>query len=306
VFENAKELAMGSLLALGKHTITGALCASGRQFEDWSSAYRLFSQERIDIDGLFLPAISEVMDREAKDQPLHVMMDDTIVRKRGRQIPGTRWMRDPLGPAFHTNFVWGQRYLQMSAALPDNDMDGRARGIPIGFWHAPSVKKPRKGQGEECWEEYRELKKKTRISALGASRLHELHERLPDKRIICSADGSFTNREVLRNLPDNTVYIGRIRKDAKLSEVPDKTSGKGRRRIYGKDLPTPEEIRQDDTIPWQQVKAYAVDRLHDFDVKVIREVRWRASGERDLLLMVIRPLSYRPKKEHMKEHMGNT
>ena len=142
------------MLALGRHTLTGVLCASGRQFEDWTSAYRLFSANRMDADGLFTPAIDEVVARRAESEPLYVMMDDTIVRKRGRHIPGTRWMRDPLGPAFHTNFVWGQRYLQMSAALPDDDIDGRARGIPIGFWHAPSPKKPRKDASEEHWKEY--------------------------------------------------------------------------------------------------------------------------------------------------------
>jgi hypothetical protein len=296
VFENARELATGNVVALGRRTVTGALCASGRQSRGWTSAYRLFSEERIDTDGLFAPAIEEVVARCAEGRPLNVMMDDTIIRKRGRQIPGTRWMRDPLGPAFHTNFVWGQRYLQMSAALPDGGGACRARGIPIGFWHAPSVKKPRRGQGAEHWEEYRELKKRTKVSAVGAARLNELHGRLPGRRIVCAGDGSFTNREVLRSLPDDTVYIGRIRKDAKLSGVPDATPGRGRKRIYGDDLPTPEQVRQDDTVPWQQVKAYAADRVHDFDVKVLRDVRWRASGGRDLLLMVVRPLAYRPRK----------
>lgn len=284
------------MLALGRHTLTGVLCASGRQFEDWTSAYRLFSANRMDADGLFTPAIDEVVARRAESEPLYVMMDDTIVRKRGRHIPGTRWMRDPLGPAFHTNFVWGQRYLQMSAALPDDDIDGRARGIPIGFWHAPSPKKPRKDASEEHWKEYREVKKRTRVSVLGAQRLSELHESMPDRRIVCATDGAFTNKAMLRTLPDNTVFIGRIRKDARLSEKPEVTPGRGRRRFYGKDIATPEEIRQDDTIPWQKVQAFATDKVHDFCVKVVRDVRWRASGEKDLLLVVIRPLAYRPKK----------
>jgi hypothetical protein len=296
VFENARELATGSLLALGRHTITGMLCAGARQFEDWSRAYRLFSKERIDTDGLFVPAIDEVMARAGEGEPLYVMIDDTIIRKRGRHIPGSRWMRDPLGPAFHTNFVWGQRYLQMSAALPDDDVNGRSRGIPIGFWHAPSVKKPRGDLDAKQQEHYRELKKRTKVSALGASKLNELHERLPDKRIVCAADGGFTNKAMLRNLPDNTVFIGRIRKDAKLSEVPDNTSGPGRRRFYGNDMATPEEIRKDESVSWQQVRAWAADKMHDFDVKVIPKVRWRVSGEKDLLLMIIRPLAYRPKK----------
>ena len=43
-------------------------------------------------------------------------MDDTIARKTGKKIHGSAWKRDPLGPAFQTNLVLAQRYLQFSAA----------------------------------------------------------------------------------------------------------------------------------------------------------------------------------------------
>jgi hypothetical protein len=47
---------------------------------------------------------------------LRFSMTQTI-RKRGRKISGTAWKRDPLGPAWHTNFVWGLRRV----LLPRND-----------------------------------------------------------------------------------------------------------------------------------------------------------------------------------------
>lgn len=158
VFTKARELAVSSLLTLGKHTVTGMLSAGGRQFEDWSAVYRLFEKERLDRKNLFVPAINKVMKCRKPDDPLFVMMDDTLVRKRGRKVFGTGWKRDPLGPAFHTNFVWGQRYLQISASLPDPDIGGQARGIPIDFCHAPSPVKPRKNAPAEEWETYRKQK----------------------------------------------------------------------------------------------------------------------------------------------------
>jgi hypothetical protein len=36
-------------------------------------------------------------------------MDDSILRKSGRKIPGVGYRRDPLSPAFHLNFVRGMR-----------------------------------------------------------------------------------------------------------------------------------------------------------------------------------------------------
>jgi hypothetical protein len=54
------------------------LSAVGRQFEDWTSAYRLFSKERIDCAALFTPAREAVIERLKPNEPLAVMMDDTL------------------------------------------------------------------------------------------------------------------------------------------------------------------------------------------------------------------------------------
>ncbi len=107
------------------------LCAGAEQFTDWTAAYRLFAKERANRQALFAPARDTVIGRLHQDEPLVVMMDDTLLRKRGRKVHGTGWKRDPLGPHFCTNFIWGQRYLQMSAALPDRDCTGRARFLSI-------------------------------------------------------------------------------------------------------------------------------------------------------------------------------
>jgi len=61
-------------------------------------------------------------------------------------------------------------------------------------------------------------------------------------------------------------------------------------------LPTPEEIRQSDQYPWQQVEAWAAGKTHKFDLKIIRNVRWRSAGKQNLTLIVIRPLGYRLSK----------
>jgi hypothetical protein len=112
--------------------------------------------------------------------------------------------------------------------------------------------------------------------------------------------GGFTNQTVFRNVPDCTVLIGRIRKDARLFKAPEadgaKNSRRGRKRIYGDALPTPEEMRRDDSIPWQSVEAFAAGKAHAFDVKTIPAARWRGAGNRDMRLLVVRPLAYRPRK----------
>lgn len=301
-FERARTLALSSLVGLGRRTVSGMLCTSAQQFTDWSAAYRLFEQQRFDAQGLFAPIRREVTERIGKDEPLVVMMDDTLIRKRGKKVHGTGWKRDPLGPAFCANFVWGQRFLQVSAALPDYSVPGRARGIPLSLTHAPSPAKPGKRAPAEAWGDYRTQQQAMKVSSVGAAKLCELREQLDqedaDRNLIVSVDGGFTNRTVFRNLPHDTVAIGRIRKDAKLFLPPGKEAQprRGRRRWYGTQLPTPEQMRKDEAVPWITVEAFAAGTTHSFEVKTIAAVRWSGTGEADVRLVIVRPLAYRPKK----------
>ena len=273
------------------------LCAGAEQFTDWTAAYRLFAKERANRQALFAPARDTVIGRLHQDEPLVVMMDDTLLRKRGRKVHGTGWKRDPLGPHFCTNFIWGQRYLQMSAALPDRDCTGRARAIPVDFIHAPSPTRPKKRAPEEAWQIYRSLQAQMKVSTLAAGKLCELRSQVKDRHIICSLDGGFTNQTVFRQIPENTTLIGRVRKDAKLFSVPEEKHAhrRGRRTFYGERLPTPDGTRQNESIPWQTVEAFAAGKRHTFEVKVMSPCRWKGTGEKNVQVVVIRPLAYRPR-----------
>ena len=71
-------------------------------------------------------------------------------------------------------------------------------------------------------KEYRLQKKLRALTQVGVRVLQSLRDALdarPDTRqrqLLVSGDGSYTNRTVLRQLPERTTFIGRIRKDAKL------------------------------------------------------------------------------------------
>ena len=300
-FERARILAISSLVGLGRKTISGLLCATSQQFHDWSAAYRVFERQRFNAKALFDPIRREVLARLEPEDPLVIMMDDTLIRKRGRKVYGAAWRRDPLGPAFSTNFVWGQRFLQTSAALPDTIVAGQARAIPIGFIHAPTPAKPGKKATDQQRGEYRAQKKSAELPHVGVEALARLRESLDKdeqlkRPMIVSVDGSFTNRTFFRNLPHDTTAIGRIRKDARLFVPPPQGKGPGRRRFYGDPSPTPEQIRQDESTPWMEVRAFAAGKFHSFEIKTIAPLRWRGTGARNVRLVVVRPLAYRPRK----------
>ena len=120
------------------------------------------------------------------------------------------------------------------------------------------------------------------------------------RRLVCCGDGSYTNATILKDLPPDTVYLGRLRKDAALHFLPAAKAPEacgGRPAAYGKAAPTPEALRTDEAVPWEEVEAFAAGRRHRFRVKRLGPVLWRKSGAgRPLQVVVVAPLGYRLRK----------
>jgi hypothetical protein len=287
---------LAHLVAFGRHTISSMLRAQNRHHLDWSADYRFYSQDRFDEDAVFDHIRGQIEKTLPAHQPLVVAMDDSLLRKTGRKIHGVRYLRDPLGPPFQVNFVRGLRVLQLSAALPQGG--GQARMIPIDFQHAVLPAKPRKNAPDQEWKKYQILKAQTNINTLGAQRLTALRQRLDrtgsDRRLVVSVDGRFTNKTFLKHLPEHTVVIGRIRKDAVVHQLPAEQPARGRKRKYGPLLPTPEQLLQDPSVPCETVRAFAAGKVHDFKVKRLGPVVLRLDrAARPVQLLVIKPLGYR-------------
>lgn len=305
IFERARTIALSILVGLGRRTVTGIISTSGRQFHDWSADYRLFSRERFDPDGLFGAIRRSVLELLPDNAPIIAAMDDTLKKKRGTKIPGVSYRRDPLGPRFRPNFITAQRFIQISLALPEAEQPCGVRMIPVDFRHAPTPRKPGKDAPESIWREYSEAKKKMNLSVRGVERIQALRKALDDdpggaeRDLHIVVDGSYTNGTVFKNLPENTTLIGRVRKDSKLYYLPegDGKSARGRKRVYGKRAPTPEELRKDESVKWQTVEAQAAGKVHEFEIKTMAPLRSRVAGEKfNLRMIVIRPLAYRPRK----------
>lgn len=287
---------------MGRRTVTGLITTCGQQFCDWTASYRLFKGERINHEKLFEGVIKATLQELDREAPFVVSMDDTLLKKKGRKVAGTSWRRDPHGPKFADTFFWAQRFLQISAALPEaSGQPSRARGIPIGLHHCPTPRKPWKRASEEEWSEYWRIRDQSKISTRGAEKIWALRGSLDalsegkERELVVTVDGSYTNDAVLKHLPPRTTLIGRIRRDAKLNALPEVESGvrRGRRRCYGVDLSTPELIRQNDEYCWQKVEAWAAGKIRTFSIKTIDRVRWRkAGGTQDLRLIIIKPLAY--------------
>jgi hypothetical protein len=341
-WQRAHRLAYGLLLCLRTHLTSNAICATGRQFLDWSADYRLFSRSPWDPHALFDPIFDHLGALLPSPQaPVIAALDDTLCKKTGRHIPGATYARDPLSPPFHVNLVRGLRFVQASVLVRATQFLGPARALPVRFEPAPPAVKPpslkaahkhtRKNQRNQKKQnrnakkktsaqianqraalvtpeekEYRLQKKLRALTQVGVRVLQSLRQSLdarPDTRqrqLLVSGDGSYTNRTVLRQLPERTTFIGRIRKDAKLFLALPPTSvtrSGGRPRRYGVLAPTPEQTLHDETVSAVRVRCFAAGQIREIPVKVVRTVYWRKAGpDLPLLLLVIKPLGYRLRK----------
>ena len=271
-------------------------------FHDWSASFRLFSKDRFDARAVFAGIRQRVIETLPADAPLCMALDDTIVRKTGRKIPGAAWRRDPLGPKFQTNLVHAQRFIQFSAALPASAPLLTPRLLPVELAHAPTPAKPPRSASAAQLCDYRQQCRTSNLSAVAVAQLKPIAEELkgdgtqPARRIHLLVDGSYTNKTVLRDLPANVTLIGRIRKDAALHWPPEQPHrcARGRTLRYGLIAPTPEQLRTDESVPWQIVTVVATGKTHQCRVKTIGPVLWRTAGAQPgMRVVVIAPLAYR-------------
>jgi hypothetical protein len=303
-FQRAYRLSFGLLACLRQHLTSSAICTTGQQFLDWSADYRLFSRSPWDPRRLFDAVIDGALGFLAPDpMPIIVAMDDSIFRKTGLRIPGVSTWRDPLGPKYRVNFITGLRFVQASLIVSP-PQPGPARALPVRFEPAKLPRKPNKKASDADREEYKKLRKKLCLSNIGAGIIQSLRDSLNKRSalahrpLLIPVDGSYTNRAVLSQLPDNTILLGRIRKDAKLCfPVPVISGKKGRPRRFGPPAPTPQQTLSDESIPFIPVQCFAAGELRTFQVKVVDNLFWRKAGcARSLRLIVIKPVGYRLRK----------
>jgi hypothetical protein len=293
---------LAQLVCLGRHTLSALLATNGQLHQDWSADYRLYSHQRLAPEELFAQIRRGAQQSLEPDQPLVVAMDDSIFRKTGRQIPGVGYRRDPLSPHFRVNLVLGMRFVQLSTLV--HQQDGFSRMIPIDFQQAPLPKRPPRNAPEDQQLLFQAQLAAANINHLALQRVQYLRDQLDaeqdsehprDLQVV--VDGRFTNAKLLKHLPHHTTLIGRIRRDAKLFFLPQTQAATGRKRVYGQEAPTPEELLKDPSKEFQIVQAQLGERSCQFRVKSLGPLRALQAGRgHQLQLLVIAPLGYRLRK----------
>jgi hypothetical protein len=231
------------------------------------------------------------------DEPVVLAGDFTHLPKSGKHIPQVSCMRDPLSPAFHTNLIYGLRFLQITLICPFRAEDPTlpSRSLPICFRSLPVVEKPGAKAAAQEWAQYRATVKKRPTSKTARQTLQEIRadlDRLGAKArtVLVALDGSFCNRVLMEEPLERVELLCRCRKDAVLCLQADA----GEKRFYGQKTFTPEQVRQDETIPWQEITFCQGGKPHVIRYKEVTAVLWqRGARRRKLRLLVLAPTGYR-------------
>lgn len=294
----ATRLLLSNLLCIGRHWITRMLCATDRDRIDWSADYRLFSRSPWKTRGLFEPAIRNSLDFLEGDDFISIAGDETKTKRQGRKVKRSRWMRDPLSPPFHTNFIKGISWLQLAVVLPLHKLNGvGARTIPILFEPVESPPKPKKKAGAEEKEAYLKAKKNNTLCDQAVVHMRNMRgyfdaAGVSERIILFTLDGGFCNRKIFKAVPERCRVLARCRKDAKLCFAAT-DAGHPKKRYADKKF-TPESVLKDKSIPYRSGQFFIGGQYREIRYKNVCNVLWqRGAGRKPLRLIVLAPIPYR-------------
>jgi len=294
-FQRACDQALGGLLCMGRRTLSRILWTNGREQMPWAADYHLHSRCQWEPQALFAPIWREALPL-VRGQLVGVALDDTRLPKTGRRIAQAFYQRDPLSPPFHVNFILGLRFLQASVLVPGTD-GKRARALPVRFEEAPRLKKPKKASPLEI-AQWKQARKKCNLSTQAAGSIRALRAEMDaaggrEKILVMAGDGSFCNKTCFAAAVERTELLVRCRKDASLClQAPE-----GGRRFYAKEKFTPEQVRQDNSVPWRTRRLRYGGKKHKVRYKEISAIHWQHGAQkRPLRLIVIAPTPYRKRK----------
>lgn len=228
-------LSLGSLIALGRHTLTQLLVAIGAGDLDWSAWYRAFNRDRFHLDRGRLVILRTVLSSYGADDPVVVVVDATQAPRSSRRFPGVGATRAPRCPVWRPGVHLAQR-IEIVSGLIARTETGESRAVPL----QATVLRTSRTQPFATLPEQTEAEGAIRLLAQVRDDLATLGE--PDRELLVLGDGAYSTAPVIRHLPERTRLLARCAKNRALFALPVHLPGqRGRRRLYGERGPTPEE-----------------------------------------------------------------
>lgn len=226
-------VSLGSLVALGRHTVSQVLVALGLGAYDWSAWHRLFNRGRFTVDQGRLVILAALLAGRRPDEPLVVVVDGTQLPRTSRRFPGVGAARAPRTPVWRPGTHLAQRVEIVSGLLPRTDA-GDSRAAPLAQTILRSERTrpigaiPIQSEGEAAGRLLTQLR--ADLAQLGEAA----------RPVLVLGDGAYSTAPMLNVLPEGTVLLARCAKNRALYHLPVHQPGqRGRKRRYGDRGATP-------------------------------------------------------------------
>jgi DDE superfamily endonuclease len=242
-FERFVTLMCGVIVTMGRRTVSRALRAMEPHLRGhWSNYHRIYSQAQFSMWKLGLALLRQVVALLPADEPIILIVDDTVHQKKGPKVWAKGAHRDARRSSrSHTGIKFGHKWLVMCvlARLPGMN---RPWALPVlcGLCRPPKTA----GQiGQRC---------KT-PSRLSLQLLMRMMRWFPQRRFILLGDSRAVSHAVacfVRRHADRVTLISRLRADANLYDTPrNRGAKKGRKK------PSPQKQAEElppitETVQW--------------------------------------------------------
>ncbi|MDR3708331.1 MAG: transposase [Capsulimonadaceae bacterium] len=212
-FRKASLLVCGSILTPGRHTVTSALRAVGLQSEKtFGSYHRVLSRDRwsaLRLSSILLSLLLKIL--IPQNQPLDLVVDETLERRRGRKIAYKGWFRDAVRSTQSCVVTTlGVRWLCVCVLAP---VPWSNRRWALPFLTLPSL-------SEKICAKLGRAYRGT--AGLTIDALVKIRQWIGDKRLMrLIADGGFSHIELLHFAKSlDVTHIGRLQVNAGLYDEP--------------------------------------------------------------------------------------
>lgn len=247
VFEHAKVLLVGAILAIGKRTVTACLRVCGKADDShFQNYHRLLNRAHWSSVAASRLLLQLLISTFVPTGEVIVGLDDTIERRRGAKISAKGIYRDPVRSS-HSHFVKASGLRWLCAMLLVEVWWAGA------LWALPflTVLSPSQAYYEKRGRKHQKLTER-------AWQIMQLLARwLPGRSLIVVADSSFAVLDLLVRVSQQPTLsmITRLRMDAEVwDDAPPRTAPqKGRPRVKGGRRKSPQERLDDPATEWQKI-----------------------------------------------------
>jgi hypothetical protein len=279
VWEHAKVLLVGAILAPGTRTVTACLRVRGlSQEKGFVNYHRVLNRARWSVLAASHILLRVLVTHFAPEGELIFGLDDTIERRRGENITAKGIYRDPVRSS-QAHFVKasGLRWL-CCMVLTKVSWAGSTWGLPFLTVLCPSER-----YHTERGRRHQKLTERARQIVRLLTRW------LPDRQLIFVGDGGFAALELLHAVSQtpNAHMITRLRLDAELwNPAPErKPHQNGRPRVKGARRPSPQQRLEDPNTPWTSLEVEHWYGSEKREVAIYTETCvWYKSGFQPVLI----------------------